>query len=130
MSGTLCANCNSNLPDDVPGQARVPCPDCGSTARAFHEVLTDSIIAYDGHRAKAKRPSLPSAKKLRFDTYSGIEHSHKYGKLVRVHRTIDKDNDRYVEKVIDLQTDEILHECDEALSKHINHGTAKPGREP
>lgn len=62
--------------------------------------------------------------------YSGIEHSQKHGKLVRVHRTIDKDNDRYTEKVIDIQTGEVLHECDEPLSKHINHGTAKNRGEP
>ena len=98
--------------------------------RAYFETVTDRLIAHDGHRAKVKRPSLPSAKKLRFDTYSGVEHSHKYGKLVRVHRTIDKDNDRYMEKVIDMQTGAILHECDEPLSQHINHGTAKQRGEP
>ena len=130
MSGTSCAKCSSNLPDDLPGQIRAPCPNCGSTARAYLETLTDGAIAHDGHRAKAKRSSLPSNKKLRFDTYSGIEPSHKYGKLVRVHRTIDKDNDWYSEKVIDLQTGEILHECDEPLSKHVNRGTAKHRSEP
>jgi hypothetical protein len=130
MSGTSCANCKNELPDDLPGQTRAPCPNCGSIARTYLDSLTDGIAAHDGHRAKAKRPSLPSAKKLRFDTYSGVEHSHKFGKLVRVHRTIDKDNDRYMEKVIDMQTGEILHECDEPLSQHTNHGTAKPRGEP
>jgi len=130
MSSTSCANCNSELPDDLPDQTRAPCNNCGSTARAYHEILTDTIVAHDGHRAKAKRPSLPSAKRLRFDTYSGVEQSHKYGNLVRVHRTIDKDNDRYVEKVLDLQTGEVLHECDEPLSQHVNHGSAKPRGEP
>jgi hypothetical protein len=87
--------------------------------------LTDSISLHDGHRVKAKNSALPSNKKLRFDTYSGIEPSHKFGKLVRVHRTIDRDNNRYIEKVIDLQSGEVLHECDEPLSDHINRGTAK-----
>jgi len=106
------------------------CPHCGSTSRSYIEFIVETINVYDGHRAKVKRPSLPSAKKLRADTYSGVEHSHKHGKLVRVHRTIDKDNDRYIEKVIDIQSGEILHECDEPLSKHINHGTAKRRGEP
>lgn len=130
MSSTSCANCRVALPDDLPGQARSPCPDCGSTSRSYLGSLSDGIVFHDGHRTKVKRPSLPSAKKLRADTYSGVEHSHKHGKLVRVHRTIDKDNDRYVEKVTDLHTGEILHECDEPLSEHINHGTAKYRREP
>lgn len=67
---------------------------------------------------------------MRFDTYSGVEQSHKYGKLVRVHRTVDKDKDWYSEKVIDLKTGETLYECEESLSKHTGHGTAKPKSEP
>ena len=130
MSGTSCANCNAELPDDLLGQPRSPCPRCGSTSRSYTESLIDCIAVHDSLRAKVKRPSLPSDKKLRADTYSGVEHSHKHGKLVRVQRTIDKDNDRYIEKVIDIQTGEILHECDEPLSTHINHGTAKHRVEP
>jgi len=98
--------------------------------RSYTVTITDGIVFYDGHRARAKNPVLPSAKKLRFDTYSGVEHSHKYGKLVRVHRTIDKDKDWYSEQVVDLQTGEILHECNEPLSQHVGHGTAKPRSEP
>ena len=118
------------LPEDVAGQPRVPCASCGSISRSYGELVSESFAAHDGHRAKVKRPSLPSAKKLRADTYSGVEHSHKYGKLVRVNRTIDKDNDRYIETVIDMQTQEILHKCDEPLSEHVNHGSAKNRGEP
>ena len=118
------------LPEDVAGQPRVPCASCGSTSRSYGELVSERIAAHDGHRAKVKRPSLPSAKKLRADTYSGVEHSHKYGKLVRVNRTIDKDNDRYIETVIDMQTQEILHKCDEPLSEHVNHGSVKNRSEP
>lgn len=130
MPETSCAKCKAALPDDLPGQERAPCPKCGSTVRSYLETLTDGLVFHDGHRAKARNPALPSKKKLRFDTYSGVEPSHKYGKLVRVERTFDKDNDRYIERVIDLQTNEVLHECDEPLSEHINHGTAKNKGEP
>lgn len=126
MSDVTCANCRTELPDAASSADNEPCPQCGSIARSYAMSLADGINFHDGQRAKSKDPSLPSAKKLRFDTYSGIEHSHKYGKLVRVHRTIDKDNDWYNEKVIDLQTGEVLHECREPLSKHVGHGTAKP----
>lgn len=87
--------------------------------------MTDGIVFYDGHRAKSKNPALPSDEKLRVDTYLGVEPSHKYGKLVRVHRTIDRDNDWYSEKVVDIQTEEVFHECEEPLSEHFGHGTAK-----
>ena len=122
---TSCANCKMSLPDNIPGQEHVPCPNCGSKERAYLMTLTETFGSHDGHRVKAKNSALPSDKKLRFDTYSGVEPSHKFGKLVRVHRTIDRDNNRYVEKVVDLQTGEVLHECDEPLSDHINRGTAK-----
>ena len=130
MPGASCTNCRASLPHDLPGQPRSPCPHCGSSSRSYTESITERIVAHDGHRAKIKRPSLPSAKKLRADTYSGVEHSQKHSKLVRVHRTIDKDNDRYIEMVVDMQTGEILHECHEPLSKHTNHGTAKHRGEP
>lgn len=125
MSNISCAKCKAELPDDLPRQPPTPCPVCGSIARAHFVDMADGVGMHDGHRVKSKRPSLSSDKKLRFDTYSGVEHSHRYGRLVRVHRTVDKDNDSYSEKVIDMQTGEILHECDEPLSHHINHGSAK-----
>lgn len=130
MSEISCVDCHTELPDAVPGTANEPCPHCGSTVRSYAMKLSDDVNFQDGHRAKGKNPALPSAKKLRFDTYSGIEHSHKYGKLVRVVRTIDKDNDLYREQVIDLETAEVLHECQEPLSKHVGHGTAKSRCEP
>ena len=129
MSDTCCASCQAELPEDMPGANRTPCPRCGSTVRSYSETLTDSIELHDGHRAIGKNTTLPSAKKLRFDTYSGVEHSYKYDKLVRVHRTVDKDKNWYGEKVIDPQTGETLHECEEPLSKHTGHGTAKPKNE-
>jgi DNA-directed RNA polymerase subunit RPC12/RpoP len=127
MPYTSCANCKSELFDDLPTteQTHSPCPHCGSTSRTYFESLSDSAVMLDGHKAWVKRPSLPSAMKLRSKTYSGVEYNHQKGKLVRVHRTIDKDNDRYIERVVDMQTEEVLHECDEPLSRHTNHGTAK-----
>jgi len=124
MPGTSCATCALELPDDLPGQ-KPPCPKCGSTKRSHSADVSEGIGLHNGLRLKALKPELPSAKKLRFDTYVGVEKSHKHGRLVRVERTIDKDNDRYIERVVDLQTGELLHECDEPLSQHINHGTAK-----
>jgi hypothetical protein len=40
-------------------------------------------------------------------------------------RVIDRDNDRYFEKITDYDTGEIIHYCEEPLSQHINHGSAK-----
>ena len=35
------------------------------------------------------------------------------------------DGDRYVEEVIDPKTGQMIHYCDEPLSKHTGHGSAK-----
>lgn len=123
-----CADCDTVVKDTDSGP-RDPCPNCGSTKRTFHESVEDTIAASDGHRARMKRPSLPSDKKVRWDTYSGVEMCHDLGRPVRVERTIDKDADQYDETVTDLATGEVIYECHEPLSQHRNRGTAKPLRE-
>ena len=39
----------------------------------------------------------------------------------------DRRNNRYVETVKDPTTGEVIHHCEEPLSDHIGHGTAKTG---
>lgn len=122
---TFCKDCGLELATDSLAPPREPCPRCDSTVRRCIEDFHEGLAACDSLRLQSKKPSLPSRKKLRFDGYSGVEHSRKHEKLVRVERTIDKDNDLYTEKVVDLNTREILHECVEPLSKHQGHGSAK-----
>ena len=40
-------------------------------------------------------------------------------------RIIDKENDRYIEKVRYLDTGTIIRDCDEKLSEHYGHGSDK-----
>lgn len=124
-STTECAKCGTRLPDDVAGEERIPCSACGATARRYIECIEDGLVVYDSLRGKAKRPSLPSAKKLRWDSFNGYEISKSLGRMVKVERTIDKDADWYSERVIDPISGEVIHECHEPLSVHVNHGTAK-----
>jgi hypothetical protein len=126
ISTTNCAACDLPLPNDDPGAPRMPCPQCGSTRRYALEAIEESMNFRDSHHGKQKRPDLPSDKKLRADFYSRDEFSHKYGKLVRAERTIDKDADLYHERISDIETGEVLHECNEPLSQHVGHGYAKP----
>ncbi len=121
---TECAKCGTRLADDILDQTRVPCTACGATARRFTECVEDSVVAYSSLRGKARCPSLPSAKKLRWDSFSGYEMSVSLGRMVKVERTIDKDRDWYSERVTDPVSGEVIHECHEALSAHINRGSA------
>lgn len=120
-----CAKCGSPL-SIVPGEvARVACAACGATARRYTELIEERATVHHSIRMRAKRPSLPSDKKLRWDANSGYEMSVSLQRLVKVERTLDRDADLYFERVTDPQTGEILHECQEPLSKHIGHGSAK-----
>jgi len=55
----------------------------------------------------------------------GADLFRKIHKVVHLERTFDKDNDQYKEEIIDKSTGEVLHRCDEPLSKHQGHGSAK-----
>jgi len=87
--------------------------------------VESKIGLYGSFRGQLKRPSLASDKKLRWDSFSGYEYSHKLGKTVKKDKTIDKDLDQYVERVTDIESGAIIHECVEPLSKHTGHGSAK-----
>jgi hypothetical protein len=127
-SNVWCAKCELSLPEDPPGGPRVPCPRCGATARVVDMEFHSNIDAHDSWRAQLKRPSLPSDRKLRWDSFSGHEYNHELGKMVRKERTLDKDLDQYVERLIDIESGEIIHECVEPLSEHTGHGSAKKKR--
>lgn len=49
----------------------------------------------------------------------------KEGKWMNKNRTIDRKNDRYLETIIDPGTGEVVHHCDEKLTDHQSHGSAK-----
>ena len=38
---------------------------------------------------------------------------------------IDRENDLYKEVVTDPDTGKIIHQCEEPLSEHVGHGSAK-----
>ena len=101
------------------------CPQCASSELSMHLKLYDGIGAKDRLRGKIKNNNFPSKKKLRCDFIAGSEQRRSDGKWMQKTRTIDKNNDNYEEKIIDEETGEIIHECKESLSDHINHGTAK-----
>lgn len=47
------------------------------------------------------------------------------GRLVIKERIVDKQSDSYFERIADMETREIIHECEEPLSEHRGHGDAK-----
>ena len=45
---------------------------------------------------------------------------------MRLERFLDRLRDLYKEKITNPTTGEVIHECEEPLSKHQGHGSAKP----
>lgn len=78
----------------------------------------------EGFRATIKDPSLNRKRNPRKESRNAEVRSAD-GRWRRVERLIDKDDDKYVEKVTDVDTGEIVHECCERLRDHQGHGSAK-----
>ena len=104
-----CADCSFDLAEDKNGK-RKPCPKCGSKKRIKYGSIHDGFKMYDSLRGQAKNPNYTS---------------HLLGKFVKKVRLIDKDKNLYRETLIDPDTNEMLHSCEEPLNKHIGHGSAK-----
>jgi hypothetical protein len=74
---------------------------------------------------KVKRPG---RKKALMEETRGFEASAESGPLVHKRRLIDRGGDRYVERVLDSKTGDVLRDCDERLTDHRGRGSAKARR--
>ena len=108
-----------------------PCPHCSSEERTVHVVVHDDIKldVKESIRGKAKDDSYRSKEKIRKDFFSGDDLHHKSGKWYKRERVIDKDNHSYKEIVSDPTTGKVIHHCEESLSDHQGHGSAKKKRD-
>lgn len=119
-----CGDCGKKLAEDPhsPIENRQPCPHCGSELRCFQKKLNATATARTKLRMKARnatggRPFL--------ERIEGDDLDRKSGKWMQFERLIDRAKNWYSEKVTDPKTGRIIHECQEPLSDHKGHGTAK-----
>jgi DNA-directed RNA polymerase subunit RPC12/RpoP len=119
-----CGKCKAVLQErsDIKPAQRTPCPECGSTSRAFEVTMHANISIHTKMGMKAKRSG---EKKPFIVEVSGSDLYRKINKWMKLSRVIDKENDYYCEVITDPVTGQIVHECIEPLSKHIGHGNAK-----
>lgn len=78
-----------------------------------------------GIRYKHKNPKLSGRRKILSEGFNSYSFSYDIGKLVNHQRLIDRQNDKYIEIVKDEGTNHLLHYCNEKLSDHRGHGSAK-----
>ena len=124
MAEVECSGCGIVLDEkpDITLEQRNPCPSCGSTTRIHNVSITETVKAWDGLGLKAKHGGTgkPYAESINVPNVQ-----RKTGKMMILKRIIDRENDIYHEIVTDPDTGNIVHECKEPLSKHIDHGTVK-----
>jgi phage FluMu protein Com len=123
----FCAGCGKELDEMADGTPRVPCPECKSVIRHLVMEFEDAIEIHDSINARGKKDGLSGRA---FDNFYGDDFSKGRQKWLEKFRVIDRENDRYFEKVWDPKSGEVLHECDEPLSKHTDHGSAKFRKTP
>jgi hypothetical protein len=119
-----CGNCKLVLDEDpsVQPSLRTPCPSCGSTSRMFDCTITEKIGVTTRMIMKAKRQGKG---KPFIEQVTGADIQRKTNKQVHLDRVIDREHDVYKEMVTDSETGEIIHQCEEPLTKHQGHGSAK-----
>ena len=124
MERVVCGNCKTEYEDEpgVPIEARKPCSSCGSTFRLSFvstggEITPRSKLNYKGRRCGKNKPFIWGR--------VGADLFRKIKKWMHLERVFNRENDKYKEIVIDPITGNIIHYCEEPLSKHQGHGSAK-----
>jgi len=125
MMKVTCAQCNEDLSPhfNQSKPCNSHCHNCGSFLKRVELVFEDQfpvpkeMLDLTVKESGKKRPVL--------EYKSGDEMRSSTGEWVEKLRIIDRENDNYVERVVHPDTREIIHSCDEPLSKHTGHGDAK-----
>ena len=113
-----CSDCGNEI-----GEKQTHCLICNSTNKTVTLNFEDSLTVRDKLSGKVKDYSKLSKKRVTIEFISGSEQS-KNGNWVEKERIIDRDQNKYFEKVIDENGNDI-HFCSEKLTEHFGHGSAK-----
>jgi len=101
-----------------------PCPTRGNHLRKYvikihvKTRVVPFLVRKWGFRGKGKRTWI-------FRAEEGLQLYRKSGKVNAVTRTYERENDKYMEKIIDPETGAIIKFCEEPLSQHRGHGSSK-----
>ncbi|RAO98373.1 hypothetical protein PW5551_10215 [Petrotoga sp. 9PW.55.5.1] len=117
MKEIYCKDCREKLPEDDK-----VCPNCGGKKRNIVVILEDKIELHDQIKGKIKENGFRRPVK---EFKVGDDLYRKSGKWSHIKRHINRKDDYYKEIVKDKTTGEIIHKCEEPLSKHRGHGSAK-----
>lgn len=104
-----------NVALDDPSRKRTPCTGGGSTSKKFEVANSVEAKARASLGMKHKRPGV---RKPLAESFSGVERRKSVGDLVQKFRLIDRQNDRYMERVV-TEHGEVLRDVDHKLTEHV-----------
>lgn len=117
MKEMYCKGCGEKLTKDDK-----VCPNCGSKKRNIVVTLEDKIELHEQIKGKVKEKGVKKPVK---EFKVGDDLHRKSGKWHHIEMHINRKGNYYKEIVKDKTTGKIIHKCEEPLSKHRGHGSAK-----
>jgi len=120
-----CKNCGMRLEAVAGLEPRLPCPACGCRQRTVEADAANELRFRQQISARVRDPSRTGRHQDRLDVTAGDDLHRKSGKWYQLDRRIDRKNDLYREVVTDPKTGDVIHRCEEPLSEHRGHGSAK-----
>lgn len=114
-----CKDCGTKYEFDLDS-----CPSCNSTNHIKKIIVGDKFEVHDQVKGKSKI-KIGKKKKPKIEFIAGEELQVSTGSFVEKTRIINRETDSYREKVIVIETGEVIHETDEKLSDHFGHGSDK-----
>jgi hypothetical protein len=120
----FCAECGKQLgePTGTPMELRKPCTNCGSLNRMAKLEIVSETTPHGDLGLKARTPG---EKKPFLEQKTGASYWRKMGKWMRRVQIIDRRGNRYVKRVEDPDTGEVVRNVDEPLTDHRGYGSAK-----
>jgi len=111
-----CGACGEMLPFRMDDTEIMPCPACGSTCRTEDGIKEKIVFKAKPHGATGK-PEL--------EITLGDDFHREEKKWKKIKRVIDRGHDQYEERVVDPKSGVTVHHCEEPLTSHAPHGSAK-----
>ena len=123
-----CTACGEQIGAGTTPVPELPaCPACGTDAPivslSVHEVGHIEVV--ESTRIVGRHGEVGQVRPY-LEHRNGADWSHALQRFVYKVRILDRDNDRYVEKVVDPETGDVLRDVEEPLSEHQGRGSARP----
>ena len=118
-----CQNCGFVVRQESVGY---PCPDCGGTQWLVR--LSDEVSEIHNQLKAIKGPKIRMGshrKRSPYELTTGDSFSVSSKEWMDIRCEIDREKDIYREKVTNPRTGEVIHSCEEPLSRHLGHGSAR-----